>query len=154
MFCLGSWKEYESHNLLPLSSFTKKLLCVPILIWYPSMIQIRKVASFIGWANWAIKQITTCKDSKNTVRIQPCPFSQIKLCYVDKIKILSTDKSFSFAVTLGPKIPETIIGKLSFGAKVLQAGGIDKVFREYFAVEKMRNCWRLSSAIFQPQLVQ
>ncbi|KAL5660388.1 hypothetical protein ACJX0J_027513, partial [Zea mays] len=26
--------------------------------------------------------------------------------------------------------------KLSFGAKVLQAGGIDKVFREYFAVEK------------------
>lgn len=44
---------------------------------------------------------------------------------------------FSFsAVTLGPKITETIRGKLSFGAKVLQAGSIDKVFREYFAVEK------------------
>ena len=58
------------------------------------------------------------------------------MCYVDKIKNFITDKSFSFAVTLGPKISETIKGKLSFGAKVLQAGGIDKVFREYFAVEK------------------
>jgi len=58
------------------------------------------------------------------------------LCYVDKIKNFITDKSFSFAVTLGPKISETIKGKLSFGAKVLQAGGIDKVFREYFSVEK------------------
>ena len=47
-----------------------------------------------------------------------------------------TNKSFFFAVTLGPKISETIKGKLSFGAKVLQAGGIDKVFREYFAVDK------------------
>ncbi|ONM18993.1 hypothetical protein ZEAMMB73_Zm00001d004471 [Zea mays] len=36
----------------------------------------------------------------------------------------------------GTKNSETIKGKLSFSAKVLQAGGIDKVFREYFAVEK------------------
>lgn len=99
------------------------------------MIQIRRVPSFIGWTNWAIKQIATCKDSKNTVRIQPLSFFT-KLCYVDKIKCFITDKSFFFAVTMGPKISETIKGKLSFGAKVLQAGGIDKVFREYFAVEK------------------
>ena len=53
-----------------------------------------------------------------------------------KIKFSSLIQSFFFAVYLGPKISETIKGKLSFGAKVLQAGGIDKVFREYFAVEK------------------
>ncbi|CAN6317022.1 unnamed protein product [Urochloa humidicola] len=41
-----------------------------------------------------------------------------------------------FAVTLGPNFSETIRGKLSFGAKVLQAGSIDKVFREYFVVDK------------------
>jgi hypothetical protein len=39
-------------------------------------------------------------------------------------------------VTLGPKLSETIRGKLSFGAKVLQAGSIDRLFREYFAVDK------------------
>jgi hypothetical protein len=39
-------------------------------------------------------------------------------------------------VTLGPKLSETIRGKSRFGAKVPQAGSIDRVFREYFAVEK------------------
>jgi len=58
------------------------------------------------------------------------------LCYVKYLKVLITDKSFFFAVTLGPKFSETIKGKVSFGAKVLQAGSIDKVFREYFEVEK------------------
>jgi hypothetical protein len=37
---------------------------------------------------------------------------------------------------VGPKFTETIKGKLSFGAKVLQAGSLDKVFREYFVVGK------------------
>ncbi|CAL4934015.1 unnamed protein product [Urochloa decumbens] len=45
-------------------------------------------------------------------------------------------QGFKEHLTVGPKISETIKGKLSFGAKILQAGGIDKVFREYFAVEK------------------
>lgn len=52
------------------------------------------------------------------------------------LKVLITVKSFFFAVTLGPKISETIKGKLSFGAKVLQAGSIEKIFRQYFVVEK------------------
>ncbi|KAL5676575.1 hypothetical protein ACJX0J_012706, partial [Zea mays] len=43
---------------------------------------------------------------------------------------------FHKVVNHGTKNSETIKGKLSFSAKVLQAGGIDKVFREYFAVEK------------------
>ncbi|KAF8722504.1 hypothetical protein HU200_022331 [Digitaria exilis] len=45
-------------------------------------------------------------------------------------------QGFKEHLTLGPKFSETIKGKLSLGAKVLQAGSIDKVFREYFVVEK------------------
>ncbi|XP_062205902.1 putative GEM-like protein 8 [Phragmites australis] len=45
-------------------------------------------------------------------------------------------QGFKEHLTLGPKIAETFKGKLSFAAKLLQAGSIDKVFREYFAVEK------------------
>uniref|UniRef100_A0A453CGQ2 GRAM domain-containing protein n=2 Tax=Aegilops tauschii subsp. strangulata TaxID=200361 RepID=A0A453CGQ2_AEGTS len=40
------------------------------------------------------------------------------------------------AVTLGPKLYETVRGKLSLGARILQAGGVEKVFRRWFAVEK------------------
>ncbi|CAD6212992.1 unnamed protein product [Miscanthus lutarioriparius] len=52
---------------------------------------------------------------------------------------LKTDsymQGFKQHLTLGPKISETIKGKLSFGAKVLQAGSIEKIFRQYFVVEK------------------
>ncbi|RCV42390.1 hypothetical protein SETIT_9G212900v2 [Setaria italica] len=45
-------------------------------------------------------------------------------------------QGFKEHLNLGPKFSETIKGKLSFGAKVLQAGSIDKVFREYFVVGK------------------
>ncbi|XP_038982820.1 putative GEM-like protein 8 isoform X2 [Phoenix dactylifera] len=33
-------------------------------------------------------------------------------------------------VTLGPKITETMKGKLSLGARILQAGGVERVFRD------------------------
>lgn len=39
-------------------------------------------------------------------------------------------------VTLAPKISETVKGKLSLGARILQAGGVEKVFRRYFSVGK------------------
>ncbi|ONK79750.1 uncharacterized protein A4U43_C01F9690 [Asparagus officinalis] len=39
-------------------------------------------------------------------------------------------------VTLAPKISETVKGKLSLGARILKAGGIEKVFRRYFSVSK------------------
>ncbi|XP_029123029.2 putative GEM-like protein 8 [Elaeis guineensis] len=39
-------------------------------------------------------------------------------------------------VTLGPKISETMKGKLSLGARILQAGGVERVFRQAFSVEK------------------
>lgn len=35
---------------------------------------------------------------------------------------------------LGPKISETVIGKLSLGAKILQSGGVEKVYRQIFRV--------------------
>ncbi|PAN39209.1 hypothetical protein PAHAL_7G228100 [Panicum hallii] len=39
-------------------------------------------------------------------------------------------------VTLGPKLYETVKGKLSLGARILQAGGVEKVFRRWFPIEK------------------
>lgn len=33
------------------------------------------------------------------------------------------------AVTLGPKLSETVRGKLSLGARILQAGGVERAFR-------------------------
>uniref|UniRef100_A0ACD5UDT9 Uncharacterized protein n=1 Tax=Avena sativa TaxID=4498 RepID=A0ACD5UDT9_AVESA len=39
-------------------------------------------------------------------------------------------------VTLGPKLYETVRGKLSLGARILHAGGVEKVFRRWFVVEE------------------
>ena len=36
---------------------------------------------------------------------------------------------FVCAVTLGPKLSETVKGKLSLGARILQAGGLKRAFR-------------------------
>lgn len=38
------------------------------------------------------------------------------------------------AVRLGPKITETVKGKLSLGAKIIQVGGLEKVFKNVFSV--------------------
>ncbi|GMN52594.1 hypothetical protein TIFTF001_021742 [Ficus carica] len=35
---------------------------------------------------------------------------------------------------LGPKITETVKGKLSLGARILQAGRLDKIFKQLFSV--------------------
>ncbi|KAM0860904.1 hypothetical protein ACQ4PT_046240 [Festuca glaucescens] len=45
-------------------------------------------------------------------------------------------QGFREHVTLGPKISETVKGKLSLGAKILRAGGIDRVFRKAFPADK------------------
>uniref|UniRef100_A0A0D9W7D5 GRAM domain-containing protein n=1 Tax=Leersia perrieri TaxID=77586 RepID=A0A0D9W7D5_9ORYZ len=47
-------------------------------------------------------------------------------------------------VTLGPKLYETMKGKLTLGARILQAGGVEKVFRRWFAVEKGEKLLRAS----------
>ena len=38
------------------------------------------------------------------------------------------------AVILGPKISETMKGKLSMGARIVQAGGVERVFRQAFSI--------------------
>ncbi|XP_014512806.1 GEM-like protein 4 [Vigna radiata var. radiata] len=38
------------------------------------------------------------------------------------------------AVKLGPKITDTVKGKLSMGARILQVGGVEKVFMQLFSV--------------------
>lgn len=45
-------------------------------------------------------------------------------------------RALGIAVTLGPKLSATVKGKLSLGAKILQAGGVERVFRQAFSVEK------------------
>ncbi|KAK7348952.1 hypothetical protein VNO80_23747 [Phaseolus coccineus] len=39
-------------------------------------------------------------------------------------------------VRLGPTISETVMGKLSLGAEILQVGGVKKVFNHFFTVSK------------------
>jgi len=43
---------------------------------------------------------------------------------------------FITAVRLGTKITETLVGKLSLGARILQVGGVKKVFRQLFSVSE------------------
>ncbi|GAB2215342.1 hypothetical protein Drorol1_Dr00019725 [Drosera rotundifolia] len=52
---------------------------------------------------------------------------------------LQQGKSFStqFALLrLGPKITETVRGKLSLGVRILQYGGVEKIFRRVFSVRE------------------
>ncbi|RLM80453.1 GEM-like protein 4 [Panicum miliaceum] len=45
-------------------------------------------------------------------------------------------QSFRDHVTLGPKLSETVKGKLSLGARILQAGGVERAFRHAFPAER------------------
>nr|KJB79813.1 hypothetical protein B456_013G067900 [Gossypium raimondii] len=40
---------------------------------------------------------------------------------------------FGTAVRVGPKISETVKGKLSLGARILQVGGVEKIFKQLTA---------------------
>ncbi|KAL2233190.1 UNVERIFIED_CONTAM: putative GEM-like protein 8 [Sesamum indicum] len=40
----------------------------------------------------------------------------------------------NLAVRLGPKLSETVKGKLSLGARILQVGGVEKVFKQKFKI--------------------
>ncbi|KAM7484860.1 hypothetical protein LguiA_000869 [Lonicera macranthoides] len=39
-------------------------------------------------------------------------------------------------VRIGPKLTETVKGKLKLGARILQLGGVEKIFRQYFSVKE------------------
>ncbi|KAH7856592.1 hypothetical protein Vadar_003259 [Vaccinium darrowii] len=47
-------------------------------------------------------------------------------------------------VRLGPKVAETVKGKLSLGAKILKAGGIEKLFKHHFSVREGENLLKAS----------
>ncbi|KAG8082736.1 hypothetical protein GUJ93_ZPchr0014g46962 [Zizania palustris] len=51
-------------------------------------------------------------------------------------KLSMRAQGFRKHVTLGPKLSETVKGKLSLGARILQAGGIERVFRQAFSAER------------------
>ncbi|KAK8259634.1 hypothetical protein V6Z12_D13G068800 [Gossypium hirsutum] len=39
-------------------------------------------------------------------------------------------------VRVGPKISETVNGKLSLGERILQVGGVEKIFKQLFSVRE------------------
>ncbi|KAL0372837.1 UNVERIFIED_CONTAM: GEM-like protein 4 [Sesamum calycinum] len=43
-------------------------------------------------------------------------------------------------VKLGPKLSETVKGKLRLGARILQFGGVEKVFRQKFNIRDDESC--------------
>ena len=47
-------------------------------------------------------------------------------------KVLNVS-TFNYAVSLSPKLTETVKGKLSLGAKMLQLGGLEKIFKQKFS---------------------
>ena len=47
-------------------------------------------------------------------------------------------------MTLGPKLSDTVKGKLALGAKILQAGGVEKMFQQWFSVDKNEKLLRAS----------
>nr|CAB3450451.1 unnamed protein product [Digitaria exilis] len=47
-------------------------------------------------------------------------------------------------VTLGPKLADMVKGKLKLGAKIIQAGGVEKMFRQWFSVDKNEKLLRYS----------
>uniref|UniRef100_A0A452YHW8 GRAM domain-containing protein n=1 Tax=Aegilops tauschii subsp. strangulata TaxID=200361 RepID=A0A452YHW8_AEGTS len=67
------------------------------------------------------------KEKKNSIVYRMSKLSQKTDTYM---------QGFKEHLALGSKISETVKGKLSLGVKVLQAGSMDKVFRQYFRVEK------------------
>ncbi|MCD9642195.1 hypothetical protein HAX54_028878 [Datura stramonium] len=55
-------------------------------------------------------------------------------------------------VSLSPKLTETVKGKLSLGAKILQVGGLEKIFKQKFSVRddekllKVSQCYLSTTA--------
>ncbi|XP_019441673.1 PREDICTED: GEM-like protein 4 [Lupinus angustifolius] len=45
---------------------------------------------------------------------------------------------------LAPKISETVKGKLSLGAQILKAGGLERVFKQFFSIEEGESLLKVS----------
>jgi len=53
-----------------------------------------------------------------------------------KLLTFNIENIDEISVRLGPTISETVMGKLSLGAEILQVGGVKKVFNHFFTVRK------------------
>ncbi|CAL5354338.1 unnamed protein product [Camellia sinensis] len=47
-------------------------------------------------------------------------------------------------VRLGPKITETVKGKLSLGAKIIRVGGVDNIFKHHFSIREGEKLLKVS----------
>lgn len=81
------------------------------------------------------------------------PQAYFKQCKADSmLKMMNKlgKKADNFAngvrehVRLGPKISETVKGKLSLGAKILQVGGVEKIFKQLFVVSEDEKLLKVS----------
>ncbi|KAJ9153228.1 hypothetical protein P3X46_026692 [Hevea brasiliensis] len=79
--------------------------------------------------------------------------SILKQCKVDSLfkrmnKLGKKADNFAQAVRehvrLGPNISEIVKGKFSLGAKIVQVGGVEKIFKQLFRVEEEENLLKVS----------
>ncbi|KAK8698693.1 hypothetical protein V6N13_114802 [Hibiscus sabdariffa] len=81
-----------------------------------------------GW-NW----ISSSAEGSNTFRKTKGNFVLKRMNKLGK-KADTFTHGFREHVKLGPKITETVKGKLSLGARILQVGGVNKIFKQMFSV--------------------
>ncbi|GMI88411.1 hypothetical protein like AT5G23370 [Hibiscus trionum] len=80
------------------------------------------------------------QDAASQYRVPSSTFGKNKGSFVLKRMNKLGKKADAFVhgvrehVRLGPKITETVKGKLSLGARILQVGGVDKIFKQLFSV--------------------
>ncbi|KAL5066779.1 hypothetical protein RYX36_017666 [Vicia faba] len=60
--------------------------------------------------------------------------SKCRVNYNQKKRSRKADSNSEISVRLGTNISETIKRKLSLGARILQVGGVEKMFMQYFSV--------------------
>ncbi|KAI4382617.1 hypothetical protein MLD38_008559 [Melastoma candidum] len=89
----------------------------PVLAWEDSttltVVRSTKLAAMSGGVETMIKRRSTI---------------------IQKVDVFSVAKSIREHVRLSPKISDAVKGKLSLGARILQVGGMQKVFKHLFDV--------------------
>ncbi|KAM0851101.1 hypothetical protein ACQ4PT_052651 [Festuca glaucescens] len=92
---------------------------------------------------YGIEEKAPAKDHLAVSLTHPSPYTSFGYKHSSKGQVVHwvsnlsrKAQGFREHVTLGPKISETVKGKLSLGAKILRAGGIDRVFRKTFPADK------------------
>ncbi|KAG8382603.1 hypothetical protein BUALT_Bualt05G0094700 [Buddleja alternifolia] len=101
----------------------------------------------ISSADYALsssKQLLTDSTAQNQLIFSPSRrHSKIRQCRVDSViaKMVKLGESMDIIakgirehVRLSPKLSETVKGKLSLGTRILQVGGVEKVFKQKFNI--------------------